>query len=172
MVSQLPPSSWVQLPVWSPDGKRLIFNTRNSYPAIFDPDKEGAEQTPQFLPDEGDPKRWFMAFSWSPDGKKLIGYGRDTEKPESYLMTYDFATNKYEMVSDFGTRALWLADNKRAVFYHSDKIYLLDTETKRRKELLSVAPNRIQSISLSKDNRSIYYTVQKSESDIWLANPQ
>ncbi|HRH43891.1 MAG TPA: protein kinase [Pyrinomonadaceae bacterium] len=172
MVSQLPPNSWVQLPVWSPDGKRLIFNTRNSYPAIFDPDKEGAAQTPQFLPDEGDPKRWFMAFSWSPDGKKLIGYGRDTEKPQSYLMTYNFTTNKYETVSEFGTRALWLADNKCAIFYHNDKIYLLDTETKRRKELLSVAPNRIQSISLSKDNRTIYYSVQKNESDIWLANPQ
>ncbi len=172
IVTKFPDGSWSQLPVWSPDGKRLIFNSRNAYPIIFDPDKQITEQTPQYLPDEGNPKRWFMAYSWSFDGKKLIGYGRDVEKPESYLMTFDFTTNKYEVVSDFGTRALWLADNKRAIFYHNDKIYLLDTETKRRKELLSVSPNRIQSISLSKDNRSIYYSVQKSESDIWLANTQ
>jgi serine/threonine protein kinase len=172
MVTQFPPDSWSQLPVWSPDGKRVIFNTRNGYPAIFDPDKDGKDQTPQYLPDEGNPKRWFMAFSWSFDSKKLIGYGRDTEKPQSYLMSFDFVTNKYETVSDFGTRALWLSDNKRAVFYHGDKIYLLDTLTKRRKELLSVAPNRIQSISISKDNRSIYYSLQKSESDIWMANTQ
>lgn len=171
-VTTFPSDSWSQLPVWSPDGKRLIFNSRNGYPIIFDPDKESIEQKPQYLPDEGNPKRWFMAYSWSPDGKKIIGYGRDTEKPESYLMIFDFTTNKYETISDFGTRALWLADNKRTVFYYGDKIYLLDTETKRRKVLLSVAPNRIQSISISKDNRSIYYTVQKSESDIWLAETQ
>lgn len=170
LVTQFPADSWAQLPLWSPDGKSLIFNARNSYPMIFDPDKEGKDQTPQYLPNEGNPKRWFMAFSWSPDGKKLIGYGRDTDKTEPYLMTFDFTTNKYERVSDFGTRSLWLADNKKAIFYHNDKLYLLDTETKRRKELLSVAPNRIQSIALSKDNRSIYYSVQKSESDIWLAN--
>lgn len=172
LVTTFPLDSWSQLPVWSPDGKRLIFNSRNAYPIIFDSEKQAKDQTPQYLPDEGNPKRWFMAYSWSPDGKKIIGYGRDTEKPESYLMIFDFTTNKYETVSEFGTRALWLSDNKRAIFFHNDKIYLLDTQTKRRKELLSVAPNRIQSISISKDNRTIYYTVQKSESDIWLANTQ
>ena len=172
LVTTFPLDSWSQLPVWSPDGKRLIFNSRNAYPIIFDSEKQAKDQTPQYLPDEGNPKRWFMAYSWSSDGKKIIGYGRDTEKTESYLMIFDFTTNKYETVSEFGTRALWLSDNKRAIFFHNDKIYLLDTQTKRRKELLSVAPNRIQSISISKDNRSIYYSVQKSESDIWLAKVQ
>lgn len=172
LVTTFPLDSWSQLPVWSPDGKRLIFNSRNAYPIIFDSEKQAKDQTPQYLPDEGNPKRWFMAYSWSSDGKKIIGYGRDTEKTESYLMIFDFTTNKYETVSEFGTRALWLSDNKRAIFFHNDKIYLLDTQTKRRKELLSVAPNRIQSISISKDNRTIYYAVQKSESDIWLANTQ
>ena len=172
LVTAFPADSWAQLPVWSPDGKRLIFNSRNAYPIIFDPDKERKEQTPQYLPGEGNPKHWFMAFSWSSDGKKLLGYGRDIEKPQPYLLTFDFATNKYKTVSDFGTTPVWLADNKRAIFSSGDKIYLLDTETKRRKELLAVVPNRIQSIALSKDNRSIYYSVQKSESDIWLANTQ
>lgn len=172
LVTKFPADSWAQLPIWSPDGKRLIFNTRNGYPAIFDPDKDAENQSPQYLPAEDDPKRWFMAYSWSPDGKKIIGYGRNIEKPLPYLMTFDFAANKYELVSDFGTRPVWLSDSRRAIFYSRSKLYLIDTQTKRTKELLSVAPDQIQSISISKDNRSIYFSVQKSESDIWMANTQ
>lgn len=172
-ITQFPEGRWANLPLWSPDGKQLMFNTGTGYPVIYDPNKDWTQQTPQALPDEGDPKRWFMATSWSPDGKKIIGYSRVTGNLlQSSIRTYDFATKKYEEVSDFGIRPVWLADSRRIIFCNRGKLYLLDTQTKKSKEIYSVAPNRIQAISVSKDNRAIYYSLQRNESDIWLANVQ
>jgi eukaryotic-like serine/threonine-protein kinase len=172
-ITQFPEGRWANLPLWSPDGKHLMFNTASGYPVIYDPDKDWTQQTPQFLPDEGDPKRWFMAVSWSPDGRKIIGYSRLTGNLlQSSIRTYDCETKKYEEVSDFGIRPAWLADSRRVIFYNRGELYLLDTKTRKSKEIYSVAPNRIQAISVSKDNRSIYYSLQKNESDIWLANTQ
>jgi len=37
---------------------------------------------------------------------------------------------------------------------------------------LSVAPNNLQNMTISPDNRSIYFVSRKNESDIWLANFQ
>lgn len=172
-ITQFPEGRWANLPLWSPDGKQLMFNTGTGYPVIYDSDKDWTQQTPQPIPDEGDPKRWFMATSWSPDGKKIIGYSRVTGNLlQSSIRTYDFATKKYEEVSDFGIRPVWLADSRRIIFYSRGKLYLLDAQTKKSKEIYSIAPNRIQAISISRDNRSIYYSLQKNESDIWLANVQ
>lgn len=38
------------IPVWSPDGKSLLFSVSNSFPLIFDPDKNPEEQTLVKLP--------------------------------------------------------------------------------------------------------------------------
>jgi hypothetical protein len=49
-------------------------------------------------------------------------------------------------------------------------VELIDTETGRTKQLLSVAPKRLEGrVSLSPDNRTIYFTASTTEADVWLA---
>lgn len=156
---------------WSPDGKSLLFSNSNDFPVIVDPDKNPEEQKIVTLPvDKG--KNSYMATSWSPDGKKLAGYTSSENSLKRPITIYDFTTQQYRDLTDFSGVALWLNDSRRLIFCNEDKVFLLDTENGKLKELLSVKPNTIDSISLSKDNRSIYYSVRKKESDIWLANTQ
>ncbi len=170
LITKLPEKVPAQLPVWSPDGKKLLFNTTNGYPVIFDPDKAQFEQTPEPLPVEADPNRRFMAYSWSPDGNKLIGYGKGADELESYIIQYDFETKDYKKITEFGIRPVWLSDNQRFLYIHRNKIFLFDMKKMENKELLTSATKEFQSISISKDNKKIYYSLKGAESDIWLAS--
>lgn len=161
----------MMIPVWSPDGKSLLFSIGEKFPMIFDSDKNADEQTPTQLPaNKG--KNSYMATSWSPDGKKIAGYSSIPNSTKDVITIYDFATQQYRDLTDLGGLALWLNDSRRLIFCNNDKVFLLDTQTGKLKELLSVKPSIIDSISISKDNRSIYYSVRKKESDIWLAKVQ
>lgn len=171
-ISSFPDGQWAQIPIWSPDGRRLLCNTSYGYPIIFD--LESQESTTILPPPaaDGETRHRFMAFSWSPDGTKLLGHRLDLDGTEPTIQLYDLATSRLEPVSDFGYRAVWLADGRRCIFTYRDKLFLADTKTKRIREIFSITPYRFQSIAVSKDNRSIYYSMQKSESDIWLATTE
>jgi eukaryotic-like serine/threonine-protein kinase len=170
-ISNIPEGSWAQIPVWSPDGRRLLCNTSTSYPVIYDLDTLQSVQISP-LPTEGDKDHRFMAYSWSPDGNKLAGYRLNLDGSAPIPQSYDFKTNRTEKLTDFGNRTAWLADSRRLLFTYRDRLFLLDTKTKRTRQLLSIAPYRFQALTISKDNRSIYYAMQKSESDIWLASSE
>ena len=162
--------TWAQLPVWSPDGENLLFNRSFSLPVILDNSKPYLSQTPQILETKNAPERWVMMSDWSPDGEKLAGYAVSGSAGEAGIFTYSFETRRYEKMSNFGVVPVWLSDNRRLVFHQKDKIYLLDTQTKNSEEILSVAPNRVQRITISKDNKTAFYVVQKTEADIWLGS--
>jgi Tol biopolymer transport system component len=106
--------------------------------------------------------------NWSRDGRKLAGILRGPESLNSRLISYDLDSQQIEQLTDFGTRPSWLSDSRRIIFSHEDKIYLLDTQTKKRSQILSVAPHRLQSVATSKDDRSIYYSLATTEADVWL----
>lgn len=162
--------AWAQTPLWSANGDRLLFNRSFSPPIILDAAKPFLSQTPQILEAENAPERWVMMSDWSPDGEKLAGYMVSAGTGEAGVFTYSFATRRYEKMSDFGVFTVWLSDSRRLLFYYRDKIYLLDSSTKKAEEILSVAPNRVQRVTISKDNRTIFYSLQKTEADIWLGN--
>jgi hypothetical protein len=61
-----------------------------------------------------------------------------------------------------------LNDNHRLLFFWDDKLYLLDSRTKKAQELLTVAPNHFQSVNISHDNRIIYFSLKTTQADIWL----
>ena len=171
-ISSFPDGQWAQIPIWSPDGRRLLCNTSYGYPIIFD--LESKESTTILPPPaaEGETGHRFLAFSWSPDGNKLLGHRLDFDGDEPTIQVYDLTTTRLEPVADFGYRPVWLADGRRCIFTYRDKLFLADTTTKRIREVFSVTPHRFQSISISTDNRSIYYSMQKAESDIWLASSE
>lgn len=159
-----------QLPLWSPDGSKLLFNVSGSVPLVFDASLPWENQTPERLSSLNDPNSWMLAFSWSPDGEKLAGWSKKRLSNTFSIFEYSFASRRYEIISDFGVRPVWLTDNRRLIFYNKDKVYLLDRATGTSKEIFSVAPYQIQAIALSKDNRTFVYSLQKIEADIWLGS--
>ncbi len=168
-ISSFPKGQWSQIAIWSPDGRRLLCNTSYGYPTIYDLESREATQilTP---PDaDGETKHRFLALSWSPNGDKLLGHRLDFDGTEPTIELYDLTTSRSEPVADFGYRVAWLADSRRCIFTYRDKLFLADTVTKEVREIFSITPYRFQSISISSDDRLIYYSMQKSESDIWMA---
>ncbi len=151
-----------QASFWSPDGLRLLCNLQTGSPIILDAGLPWAQQTPQALPAAGLPAG-LMIWSWSADGRKLAGH-------KDGIYSYSFDSRRYERLTEFGERPIWLNDNQRLLFFFQDKLYLLDSRTRKSQEILSVAPNRFQSLGLSRDSRVIYFSLQTTEADIWLAS--
>lgn len=153
-----------QAPVWSPDGLRLLCNLQTGPPIIVDanrPWSQQSHQAPQALPAAGFPDG-LMIWSWTADGRKLAGH-------KDGIYSYSFDSGRYERLAEFGERPIWLNDNQRLLFFAQDKLYLLDSRTGKSREILSVAPNRFQALGVSRDNRVIYFSLQTTEADIWLA---
>ncbi len=151
----------VQTPLWSPDGLRLLCSLQAGPPIMLDAGQLWAQQSPQALPAAGIPGE-MMAWSWSADGRKLAMYSGG-------ILSYSFDSRQYERLTEFGERPVWLNDNQRLLFIYQDKLYLLDSRTRKAQEILSVAPNRFQSLGISRDSRVIYFSLQTTEADVWLA---
>lgn len=155
------------LAFWSPDGKRILQNIGGREPQIFDAD--GVKNI-QLLP-EKDPKFSGMAFDWSPDGNKLafLRLGKDTR--DLGVDVYSFSTQKFQDVTSSGDAPVWLKDSRRLIYVDRNKFFLFDTATGRKKELMSFPPDsELQSISLSRDNRFIYFALVSRESNLWVAS--
>lgn len=158
--------------LWSPDGKNLLGNFSEGFPLIIESDKNFSEQTPQFLPKIENSEDWIMVISWSLDGKQLAAMRVGNNPNTEGILIYDIASQKYTDLTDYGETPIWLNDNRRLIFFDTDKVFTIDSVTKKAKEILSVAPNNLQNMTLSPDNRSIYFALRKTESNIWLANFQ
>ncbi|MEO8436696.1 MAG: winged helix-turn-helix domain-containing protein [Pyrinomonadaceae bacterium] len=153
-------------PIWSPDGNQMLFKQRGSQPFLFEVNRSWTDQTPQKMPvPEGIPET-FWANSWSPDGRKLVGTWALDHK--SYLHVYDFDMKTYENFNVTAVRPIWLSDNRRLLFERDGRLHILETQTKKSHEILSAAPYTISTICPTRDARTIYYTLQKTESDLWL----
>lgn len=100
--------------------------------------------------------------------RKLLAR-HDTENVEANRR---YAEGRYywnEKLTDFRRDPVWLSDNRRLLFRHQGKLYLIDSQSKKVRELLSVAPNEFgHGVTLSRDDRLIYFTLDVIEADIWL----
>ncbi len=77
---------------------------------------------------------------------------------------------KYERLTEVGASPRWLSDSRRLLFYDEGKIHLVDSQSRRTREILSAAPNEIQQwYALSRDDRLIVFGLVVVESDIWMA---
>jgi len=110
----------------------------------------------------------FEVWSWSPDGRQLAG--RVRAAPGNYvgLATYHFAAQKFDRLTDSGNAPVWLQDSRRLIFDHQGKLYLLDSQTRKSREILAVPPHFASGAALSRDDRLIYFLHTATEADIWL----
>jgi len=154
---------------WSPDGSQLHFIETTSTSTnmfFFDPRKPWTKQTPQTLPSVTETGLEFSPGPWSPDGKQLLGVAGAAD--QDGIFTYAFASRQFTRLSDVGTPWCWLNDGRRLLYTYHRKLFVLDSVSKKSRELLSVAPDDFNSVALSPDNRTIYFTRATQQGDIWL----
>jgi Tol biopolymer transport system component len=113
------------------------------------------------------PDSRFIPWSWSSDGQKLAGW--EARIGERFgIVLYSFESQRYEKLTDFGTRPTWLSDGRRLLFYFKDKIFLVDSKSKKVREVLATTSNDIAGLALLRDDRYIYFSLKIAEADIWL----
>ena len=164
------PAPAVYFPIWSPDGKRLVYTLPDTNPFIMEVARGWTDQSPTPIIVAPDLGARFEVWSWSADGRYLAGELRKPDATPYGLGIYSLESGKFERLTDFGNRPAWLSDSRRLVFQHEGRIYLIDTRVGKPREILSVAPYTTEIVSLSSDDRIIYFDVNLNESDIWLAS--
>jgi Tol biopolymer transport system component len=110
--------------------------------------------------------RAFTPIAWSPDGSQLVGDGGQTGRFE--VFAYAFASKRFTRLSDVGWPWTWLGDGRRLLYSNRGKLFVLDSVSKRSREILSVAPDDFDGVALSPDNRTIYFTRTTQQGNIWL----
>ncbi|MGI8783790.1 MAG: protein kinase domain-containing protein [Acidobacteriota bacterium] len=155
---------------WSPDGSRLAcLDSRMGRSLTLDLGKPSAT----FLPLADTTGARFIARSWSPDGRWLAGDWQKPDGSSAGIATYSFETGKYEKVSDDGIAPVWLNDNRRLLFVQQGKLLLVDRQSKQTREVISLPPHVVggsggSTVGLSRDNRTIYFSLTETDSDVWL----
>ena len=156
-------------PLWSPDSERIQYRMSASSSYIIEVGKAWEEQRQERLPAFVHPTLKFGPWDWSPDGSALAGVLGGGQTGSRGIMLYSFRTHEFEKITEFGTAPRWLNDNHRLLFHDQGTIYLVDRRTKGKpRKVCSVAPNTISGFTVSPDNRSIYLSMDSTESDIWL----
>ncbi|MDQ3134717.1 MAG: hypothetical protein M3Q76_07925, partial [Acidobacteriota bacterium] len=138
--------------------------------SIIEVGKPWGEQTPQRVPDPPTARPdVFWAYSWSLDGRKLGGW-LSSSIENAGILIYTFETNAFERITDFGSKPIWLHDNRRLLFNHAGKLFLVNSETKKVQEISLHSPHYLYEYGLTGDKRILYYTLATTEADIWLLN--
>ncbi|PYT96848.1 MAG: hypothetical protein DMG34_23485 [Acidobacteria bacterium] len=85
------------------------------------------------------------------------------------IMTYSLDSGRFDKLTDYGVDPIWHSD-RRLLFIHEGKIHLVDSETRKAHEILSIAPQEMarRGFALSRDDRQIYFSVANTEADVWL----
>jgi serine/threonine protein kinase/Tol biopolymer transport system component len=157
-------------PVLSPDGSRLLQqNLRTNEAYIVDLTQSPDERRPEGI-EMGSPDRWLGPWSWSPDGRILAGTLLDPAGRIEGVGTYDLTSGEYKELSLQGSFPSWLDDSRRLIYGEGSEIKMMDTVTGKSRVILSVAPDEVlnNSLKISTDNRTIYFTRSVTESDIWM----
>jgi Tol biopolymer transport system component len=158
--------SRVMNPVWSPDGRRVSYWMGENY-YFLDPALSWNQQTPEKLPEP--PEGRFEATDWSPDGNRLVGYVTYPSR-KSRIAVFSIDSQEYEILPIEGGSPYWLSDGRRLIFNVGEALVLLDVTTDRRKEILKREGLNADdgSLSISPDDRTIYFLIDRWEADIWM----
>jgi Tol biopolymer transport system component/TolB-like protein/Tfp pilus assembly protein PilF len=159
---------------WSIDGSMIAYSIHapKNDCVIINPDKAWGEQKFVYLAPLSDASLSFEGWSWSTDGKKLAGIRHLPNGVHSGIGVYDLETRTYDWLTDFGDWPIWLKDNRHLLFVSQGTIYLFDTASRKYRQIFEVTDQDVDigSPTLSRDNRTLYFTYVAAEADIWLTN--
>ena len=159
-------------PRWSRDGTRMAFSdvTNRRLTGIFDPRKPWKDQTPDILPPPAGDGTLLagVALQWSQDNQQLAGSVNGLD--DSIVTIYDIASRKYRSVGDVrGAVFAWLKDG-RLLVGPANAPRLLDPKTDaiRPVTVPSFGDQLPSGFTLSHDERTAYFNLNRNESDVWL----
>jgi eukaryotic-like serine/threonine-protein kinase len=166
---QLTRSPGAHYPVWSPEGLRMAYSTHSPNGAfIFDVGTPWEQQTPAAIPSLPDPTQSFEIWSWSRDGRRLAGQKHLADLSHAGIGIHEVGSQEIRWATDFGEWPVWLSDSRRLLFSHQGKLFLLETSSGKYRELLSLPQPTLGSVGLSRDEKTIYFTLMEAEADVWL----
>ncbi|CAN5207642.1 hypothetical protein BH20ACI2_BH20ACI2_21230 [soil metagenome] len=151
-------------PIWSPDGKSLVYTNLTAH--LMDLSKDWKDQKITRLPTPP-PSDRFVGWDWSPDGKRIVGtLGEGSASSAAY---YSMETGTYRKIGKLGgIIPSWLPDNRHIAYAAGNKIMIVDSETGLTNEVLSSMTVRPRSPFVSRDGKLLYYAAHSYESNIWL----
>lgn len=153
-------------PVWSPDGKQLAAQRGGNEIILLDADRPtAASSVTTILPTE---RGTINPRDWSPDGKWLAGNRSSAAGSLPGIALYPIGTSSYRVLSDFGRGPAWLSDSRRLIFFDANKFFLADRVSGQVREIFSSSTAFGGPLSLTRDNRTICFTLDTHESDVWL----
>jgi eukaryotic-like serine/threonine-protein kinase len=168
-LQQLTHSPGAHYPVWSPDGARMAFSTHSPNGAfIFRTGVRWKDQRPERLPAIDDPTQTFEIWSWSRDGRRLAGQRHLADLSHAGIGIHELGTGRIRWITGTGEWPVWMHDNRRLLFSDRNKLWLIDSESGERHEVLTLPQSSLGSIGLSRDNTTIYFTSRTVEADVWL----
>ncbi len=159
-------------PVWSPDGKKLAYTIFGFSSFLMDTDRRWNDQSPQALPPMENSEELFSAWHWSPDGTQIAGFTQTADGSMSGIVTYHLKEQKFTKWSDVGQDPHWLSDSRRLFFVHDGKLWLLDTKDGVRQIVVQSKDWQVErrGIASSPDNRWIYFSGSRADSEVWLGS--
>ena len=161
-------------PTWSPDGNTLAYYLFGQGSFLFDLRKPWSQQTPQPMGVGGKLEPDLGVWDWSPDGRKFACIKFHPGTQQSSVVVYTLATPdaapRLDLIAENADYPVWLNDNQRLLFTRAGKIYVADTQSKTTRELFAPAlGNTAEYCTPAPDNRTIYFSLTSTETDIWLA---
>jgi len=175
---QSPAESYI-FPVWDPTGSYIAFtrlgNSPNEYQTFLRRQSDGMLTG---LPKLGEPDQSFFAWSWSIDGQYLAGYRQRSDGKFIGISIYSVPDREFlPPLTTFGSDPVWLNDSRRILFLYKGAIYLVDSKRPDAgiRPILSVQDFGPEfeigrrGFSLSHDNRTVYFSLQKTTTELNLA---
>jgi Tol biopolymer transport system component len=159
-------------PTWSPDGSRFVYYS-NGTAYIQEFSMQSGEIMPIVLPPINEAGDAIIPEAWSPDGKMLAGTSDRPIGQHAGLYLYSLESREFQELSVPGSGLYsprWLSDSRRLLFTHEGKLFLLDIETNEHRELFRMEAPALMGgrLSITPDNRTIYFEHIVNESDIWM----
>lgn len=172
-VTKISGPNTIWYPKWSEDQRQLVIVNEVG---TFLVDISGSLPVQKLTP-IASPKEQGVIFtntSWSPDGKWFVGqanHSDGTDVPGVWIYSLESQTYKKFAETTFtSARPMWLNDSRRVLFEQDEKMLLLDTHTGKITKLMDVPARSFGWVTLSRDNRVIYFVHPRAEADIWMAN--
>ena len=159
------------LPFPSPDNSLLAASSSTEPSRLVDLSLPWPITEATVLPQPDGGEEPFRPLAWSPDGARIAGSLGNSPQAKAILV-YSLATGTYEKVleleSEFLAAAIFLDDGRRLLLRVESGLVILDTTSGEMRRVAGSPNLRSPWISFSPDDRLVYYTEIKKESDIWL----